>query len=196
MGVLDSAPHIQPRSRAEWREWLAANHATSRGVWLVGAGRGGSSADLDYDASVEEALCFGWIDGQAARFDEQRPKQYFAPRRPGSPWARTNKVRIENLVAAGLMTGAGLAVIGRAQADGSWTVFDSVERLEVPDDLSAALDGRPPARKEFDAFPPSARKQLLSWIALAKRPETRARRVDETAAAAQRGERANEPPGG
>ena len=108
MGALDNAQHIEPATRAEWREWLAANHDKSTGVWLVGLRRGGSgdrsAGDLDYDASVEEALCFGWIDGQAARFDETRAKQYFAPRRPGSPWARTNKVRIEQMVAAGKMT--------------------------------------------------------------------------------------------
>ena len=88
-------------------------------MWLVGTRRGGSqearNAGLDYDASVEEALCFGWIDGQAARLDDQRSKQYFAPRRSGSPWARTNKVRIHKMLAAGLMTPAGLAVIERTQ---------------------------------------------------------------------------------
>jgi uncharacterized protein YdeI (YjbR/CyaY-like superfamily) len=196
LNSLDRAPLIEPRSRAEWRAWLAANHASSRGVWLVGVRRGGSSSDLDYEASVEEALCFGWIDGQAAALDDQRSKQYFAPRRQGSPWAGTNKARVERLMEAGLMEAAGLKAIERARADGSWTVFDSVERLEVPDDLAAALAVRPTARERWDAFTPSARKQLLSWIALAKRAETRARRVEQTAEAAQRGERANEQRGG
>ncbi len=147
-----------------------------------------------YDAAVEEALCFGWIDGQAATIDEERAKQYFSPRRAGSAWARTNKDRVERLIADGRMRPAGLAVIERAKADGTWELFDTVDRLEVPDDLVAALDARPPARDHWDAFPPSAKRALLSWIVLAKRAETRAIRIEQTAEAAQRNERANERP--
>lgn len=191
MSALDHAPLVEPSDRDGWRAWLAAHHDTDSGAWLVTPRRAADRGDLSYDAAVEEALCFGWVDGQQQVVDEQRSKQYFAPRRRGSPWAATNKARIERLLAEGLMAPAGLAVIERARVDGSWTVFDSVERLEVPDDLAAALDARSPARTEFDAFPSSARKQLLAWIALARRPETRATRVAAVAESAARGERAN-----
>ena len=192
MPALADAPLVQPRTREAWRAWLEANHATASGVWLVtwrrGAGAGEPS--LDYEAQIEEALCFGWVDGTAGTVDERRGKLYFSPRRAGSGWAATNKARIERLIAAGRMQPAGLAVIERARADGSWTLLDPVERLEVPDDLAVALAAHPPAGTNFAAFPPSARKQLLAWVVTAKRPDTRARRVAEVAEAAARNERA------
>jgi uncharacterized protein YdeI (YjbR/CyaY-like superfamily) len=141
---------------------------------------------------IEEALCFGWVDGQGGHVDEERSKLYFAPRRRGSVWAATNKARVERLAAAGLMTAAGWAAIERAKADGSWIVLDGPERLEVPADLRAALDGTPPAAEHWSAFPPSTRKQILGWIATAKRPETRAARIAETVQHAARGERVTE----
>jgi len=189
MGALDRAPHIVLEDRAEWRRWLEENHAIATGVWLVGwrpsAGRGG----VTYEESVEEALCFGWIDGQVAGVDEQRSRQYFAPRRPDSPWSGSNKERVERLTRAGLMAPAGLAAVERAKTDGSWSVLDAANRLELPADLVAALDARPPARANWDAFPPSARRQMLGWIALAKRDDTRAGRIEKVAEAAQRNER-------
>ncbi|MEX2546903.1 MAG: YdeI/OmpD-associated family protein [Chloroflexota bacterium] len=175
--------------REAWREWLAKNHATSDGAWLVTGRPNSGLAQIDYEASIQEALCFGWIDGQAGTVDEQRSKLYFAPRRAGSPWSRYNKRRIERMTAAGLMTRAGLAVIERAKADGSWSVFDSVDRLELPAELGEALDSRPNARANWDAWPNGVKRLVLSAIALAKRPETRARRIDQAAEAAERNER-------
>jgi uncharacterized protein YdeI (YjbR/CyaY-like superfamily) len=122
--------------------------------------------------------------------DEDRGKLYFAQRQPRSVWAATNKARVERLIASGRMQPAGLAAIERAKADGSWTVLDGPERLEVPADLQAALDANPPAATAFAGFPPSARKQMLAWIAMAVRPATRAARVEEVAVRAARGERA------
>jgi uncharacterized protein YdeI (YjbR/CyaY-like superfamily) len=197
MTAFDDAPLIAPRSRAAWRAWLEANHATVPAVWLVmprETARRRPPADgddvLDYTSSVEEALCFGWVDSRAGTVDETRTKLYFAPRKPTSAWARTNKERVERLIATGRMAPAGLAAIERAKANGSWTVLDSVERGEVPDDLAAALDARPPARERWDAFTPSRRKELLTSIAIARRPETRARRVLEAAEAARENRRA------
>jgi uncharacterized protein YdeI (YjbR/CyaY-like superfamily) len=187
---LDDAPQIHADDRATWRAWLEANHATSTGAWLVTWRPRSGRAGLAYEAAVEEALCFGWVDGTAGKVDEDRGKQYFAPRKPRSGWAATNKARIERLIAAGQMAPAGLAAIERAKANGSWEVLDSVERLEVPDDLAAALAARPPATANFAAFPPTARKQNLAWIAFAMRPETRATRVRQVAEAAARNERA------
>ena len=190
MSALDDAPLVQPEDRAAWRAWLEANHATVRGVWLVTwRARSGRQA-LAYEACIEEALCFGWVDGTAGTVDEDRGKLYFSQRRPRSVWAATNKARVERLIASGRMQPAGLAAIERAKADGSWTVLDGPERLEVPPDLAAALDAHPPAAERFAAFPPSARKQMLSWVATAVRPETRASRIEQIAVKAARNERA------
>jgi uncharacterized protein YdeI (YjbR/CyaY-like superfamily) len=190
MSSLDDAPQVHADDRATWRAWLEANHATSGGAWLVTWRARSGRAGLAYEAAVEEALCFGWVDGTAAKVDEDRGKQYYAPRKPRSGWAATNKARVERLIADGRMTPAGLAAIERARANGSWEILDSVERLEVPDDLAAALAAHPPAATNFAAFPPSARKQNLAWIAFAMRPDTRASRVRQVAEAAARNERA------
>lgn len=101
MGALDDAPQVQPGDRATWRRWLEANHATSAGVWLVDWRRSSGRQPLGYEDAIEEALCFGWVDSQAAPLDDERSKLYFAPRRPRSAWARTNKERIERLPARG-----------------------------------------------------------------------------------------------
>jgi uncharacterized protein YdeI (YjbR/CyaY-like superfamily) len=184
MGALDDAPLIEYVDRAAWRAWLAANHTRSGGAWLVMRRR---EARLGtYDAAVEEALCFGWVDGTAGRVDEERGKLYFAPRKPRSVWAASNKARVERLIASGQMAPAGLAAIERAKANGSWTMMDSVDRLEVPADLAAGLDARPLAAANFGAWPPSVRKQALGSIALARRPETRVERIRKIVGAAER----------
>jgi uncharacterized protein YdeI (YjbR/CyaY-like superfamily) len=113
----------------------------------------------------------------------------FSPRKRGSGWARTNKLRIERLLAEGLMAEPGLALIEEAKRDGSWTLLDAVEDLIVPDDLAAALDAHPGARARWDGLPRSVRRAALERIVLARRPETRARRVTETARLTARGER-------
>lgn len=190
MRALDRAPHVEAADRDEWRRWLEENHASSTGAWLVTWRSSSGREGIDYNASIEEALCFGWVDGQAAGVDEQRSKLYFAPRRPGSPWSSSNKERVERLMRDGRIAPAGFAVIERARADGSWAILDSANRLELPVELAAALEARPPARANWDGFSPSAHRALLSWIALAKRDETRSRRIQQTADAAQRNERA------
>ena len=190
MSALDDAPLVHADDRATWRSWLEANHATSNGAWLVTWRARSGRVSLDYESAVEEALCFGWVDSTAGRIDDDRGKLYFAPRKARSGWAATNKVRIERLLAQGRMAPAGLAAIERARANGSWEILDSVERLEVPDDLGAALASRPSAALNFAAFPPTARKQMLAWVAFAVRPETRAARVVAIMEAAARGVRA------
>jgi uncharacterized protein YdeI (YjbR/CyaY-like superfamily) len=190
MSALDDAPLLHADDRATWRAWLEANHATARGVWLVTWRARAGRPFLDYEAAIEEALCFGWVDSTAGRVDDDRGKLYFAARKPRSMWAATNKARVERLLADGRMRPAGIAAVERAKADGSWTVLDGPERLEVPPDLAAALEGHPRAAANFGAFPPSARKMMLGWIAVAVRPETRAARIEKVAAAAGRNERA------
>jgi uncharacterized protein YdeI (YjbR/CyaY-like superfamily) len=176
--------------RAAWRRWLEERHAQSGAVWLVLHRRGSLGTGPTYDEAVEEALCFGWIDSTTNRLDEQRTLQLFAPRRPRSTWSASNKARVERLEREGRLAPAGLAAIQAAQANGSWTALDAVERLEEPPELAAALDADPAARTHWDGFSPSARKQILWWIVSAKRPETRERRVAQTVRMAARGLRA------
>jgi uncharacterized protein YdeI (YjbR/CyaY-like superfamily) len=190
VSALDDAPHVHVDDRATWRAWLEANHATARGVWLVTWRSRSARPGLEYEAAIEEALCFGWVDSTGGVVDDERSRLYFAPRKPRSPWAASNKARVERLIAAGRMAPAGLAAIERAKANGSWEALDTVERLEVPDDLAAALAARPPAADNFAAFTPSVRKQMLGWVALAVRAETRTRRITQIAEAAARNERA------
>ena len=189
MSALTDAPLVEADDRASWRAWLEANHATSRGVWLVIAWPRSGRPGLDYEAAVEEALCFGWVDGTAGRVDDGRSKQYFAPRKPRSGWAATNKARVQRLIADRRMTPAGLEAIERAKGNGSWELLDSVERLEVPADLDEALAARPAAGDNFAAWPPSVRKQALASLVQARRPATRLARIRKIADAASRNER-------
>lgn len=192
MSALAEAPLVEAQDRATWRAWLEANHATGTGAWLVTWRAGRGPAVLDYDAAVEEALCFGWVDSRPARVDADRTKLYFAPRSPRSAWSGPNRERVERLARAGLMAPAGLAAVERAKSNGMWSHLEAVERLEVPDDLAAALAGRPAAAENFAAFPRSTRRGILEWIAAARRPGTRSARVQETALLAARNERANQ----
>ncbi len=193
MGAFDDAPLVEAEDRETWRAWLEANHAIATGVWLVGFRAASGRPVLDYGASVEEALCFGWVDSRGEKVDEWRSRLYFAPRRPQSGWSGSNKERVERLMVEGRMAPAGLAAVERAKANGTWTILDAVERLEVPPDLATALAAHPPAAEEWVRFPPSARRQMLAWIVTAKRADTRAARIAKTAALAQRGERADQP---
>src|SRR5260221_11652490 len=190
MSVLDEAPQVHADDPATWRAWLEANHQAARGAWLVTWRPASGRQSLGYEAAVEEALCFGWVDSTGGRVDDERSKLYFAPRKTRSPWAATNKARVERLIVEHRIAPAGLAAIERAKANGSWESLDTVERMEVPDDLASALGLRPPAAASFAAFPASARKMMLAWVALARRPETRQARVTKIAEAAARGERA------
>lgn len=183
---------VHPLTPAEWREWLERNHTRDEGVWLVSYKKGTGRPRFEYGEAVEEALAFGWVDSKPAKLDAERSMLWFAPRRAGTGWSRPNKERVERLVAAGRMHPAGLAKVDAARADGSWNRLDGVEALEVPRDLAAALASYPDAAAHFGAFPRSVKRGILEWILNAKRPETRARRVDETARLAAENRRANQ----
>jgi len=185
--AADAYPEFLATSRAEWRAWLARHHDTAPGLWVVTYKKGRGGPHLPYAEVVEEALCFGWIDSKGGKVDDERTKLLVTPRKAGSGWSRPNKERIEQLVASGLMTPAGLAKIEAAKADGSWTALDDIEAMIVPPDLDAALHGDPAALAGWERFSPSIRKQLLQWVGTAKRPETRARRVVDTVAGARDG---------
>lgn len=183
---------VHPLTRAEWRAWLEANHSRAEGIWLISYKKATAKPRVEYDEAVEEALCFGWIDSKPNKLDDQRTMLWFAPRKPGAGWSRPNKQRIERMLAAGLMAPAGLAKIAAAQQDGSWTKLDSIEDLEMPPDLTAALESYERAAEFFAAFPRSAKRGILEWIANAKTAATRAKRIDETARLAAENKRANQ----
>lgn len=195
--MSDDLDRFEVRSRAAWRAWLAEHHATSQGVWAV-TFKKGRGPHVSYDDVVEEGLAFGWIDSKGRKLDEDRWRLLMTPRRPASKWSRPNKERIARLTEAGLMAPAGIAAVDAAKASGTWTALDLIEDLVEPDDLRAALDADPGARRHWDAFPRSAKRAILEWIAGAKRPETRGRRVSETARLAVQDIRANQwrPPKG
>ncbi len=183
---------VHPKTRAAWRAWLEKHHARREGVWLISFKKSTGKQAFDYEASVEEALCFGWVDSKGNRLDDQRTMLWFAPRKPRSGWSRPNKERVARLTAAGLMHPAGLAKIEAAKQDGAWTALDAVENLEIPPDLAQALAAHPPAQTHWEAFPRSVKRATLEWIAHAKRPETRAKRILETATLAAKNQRANQ----
>jgi uncharacterized protein YdeI (YjbR/CyaY-like superfamily) len=185
-----SFERIHPETRGEWREWLTQHHHNSPGVWLVQWRTVTGRRRLSYDEIVEEALCFGWIDGRTNQLDDERSMLMMTPRKPNGTWAATNKARVERLIVNGSMTAAGLRAIEIAKANGAWAMLDDVDAMVIPDDLEAAFAGEPAARTNFERFPPSARKQALYWVKSAKRPETRARRVGEVARLAALGIRA------
>jgi len=190
-----SDDHVQPTSVAEWRRWLEQHHGSSSGVWLVSwRSRTGKPPQVPYDDAVSAALAFGWIDSKARTLDDERAAQWYSPRRPTSGWSRSNKTRVERLLAEGRMAPAGQAAIDTAKTNGTWNLLDDVEDLVVPLDLAKAFRVHPGSAATWETFPPSARRGILAWIVTAKRPETRARRVQETAEKAARGERANQPP--
>ncbi len=184
--------HLHPADAAEWRRWLEKHHTRKQGIWLVTYKKGTGLSDLDYPRSVEEALCFGWIDSKPLKLNDNRRALWFAPRKPRTGWSRANKERVGRLIAEGRMAPPGLAKVEAAKKDGSWEKLDHAEAMVIPDDLRSALDGYPNAARHFDAFPPSTRKAILEWIGNAKRPETRARRVEETARLAEENMRANQ----
>jgi uncharacterized protein YdeI (YjbR/CyaY-like superfamily) len=192
--MSDAYEQVEVTSRAAWRDWLAAHHGDAPGAWVVTYKKAEGDRYVPYEALVEEALCFGWIDSKGRRLDERRSMLLMTPRKPGSGWSRPNKERLERLFADNRMEPAGIALVEAAKADGSWTALDDIENLVEPDDLRAALDASPAARASWDGFPRSAKRAILEWIAGAKRPQTRAKRVEETATLAARGERANQSP--
>lgn len=184
-------PQVQVESRVGWRAWLTSHAATSRGAWVVTWKKASGRPVVSVAELSAEALAFGWVDSQIRGLDEDRSQLLITPRRKGSNWSRVNKDRIAELTAAGLMTPAGLAAVAAAQADGTWTALDDVENLLEPDDLRAALDAEPEARRQWDGFPRSAKRGILEWLLSARTEGTRTKRIEEIVRRAARGERAN-----
>jgi uncharacterized protein YdeI (YjbR/CyaY-like superfamily) len=177
-----AAPELEEllvEDAAAWRAWLEQHHDTSPGVWLVLRKKGGAVAAPAYDEAVEEALCFGWIDGQARRRDEGSTSQRMTPRRPRSIWSARNVERVARLEAGGRMTPAGRAAVDAAKADGRWDAAYGGSAAVVPDDLEAAIAADPDAQAMFDLLTGSNRTAILHGVTSAKREETRRRRIEQ-----------------
>ena len=167
-------------NRQEWRKWLERNYHTSFGIWLIYYKVKSGKPSVQYSEAVKEALCFGWIDSKVKSLDEERYMQVFTPRKPKSVWSKLNKQYIEELTAQGLMTEAGFEKIEKAKQNGSWYKLDAIEALIIPVDLNQALAANETANKYFELFSNSSKKNILSWVENAKRPETRLKRIEQT----------------
>ncbi len=186
-------PQLEVTSRDELRSWLMRNHSTSRGAWIVTFKKTSSRPQVPAADIAEEAICFGWVDSLPRKLDEHRSMLLVTPRKPRSAWSRKNKERAQRLERDGRMTPAGLAVVALAKRNGTWNALDSVEVLTVPADLEARFSRAPAtARTSFEQFPRSVKRAILEWIQNARRPETRARRIEDTVEKAARGIRANQ----
>ncbi|RYZ21839.1 MAG: hypothetical protein EOO16_11525 [Chitinophagaceae bacterium] len=187
---METATEIfYPATVQDWRAWLEQHHATATSVWVVFYKKASGMPTLTWSEAVDAALCYGWIDSKKIAVDHERSQQFFSRRKPGSTWSKINKDKIEKLEAAGLMNPAGLAAVARAKEDGSWDLLNMVDAREVPPDLAKAFRKQRGSKAYFASLSPSAQKMLLQWLVLAKRPETRQKRVEEIAACAALGKK-------
>ena len=173
-------PELLVRDARALRTWLAENHATSSGVRLVLGKKGGNVTELTWDAAVDEAICFGWIDGQAGRRDEGSWTVRLTPRRQKSRWSKKNVERVERLEAEGLMTAAGRAAVEAARADGRWDeAYEGPGTAVVPEDLTRAISGNSRAQAMFDVLTSQNRFAMISRLGSIKTAATRERAIDE-----------------
>jgi uncharacterized protein YdeI (YjbR/CyaY-like superfamily) len=170
---------ICPNSRQAWREWLEANHESKQAVWLIYYKKKSNLPTVLYSDAVDEALRFGWIDSKAKPIDEEKYMQFFTKRKPKSIWSKINKEKIERLTKEGLMTQAGFEIIEIAKQNGSWTILDESEALIVPGDLDNAFQKSVSAKDYFSSLSRSDKRNILQWLVLAKRQETREKRITE-----------------
>ncbi len=178
-----------PKSRADWRKWLEKNQESKQSVWLVYYRVSTKIASLTWSEAVDEALCFGWIDSTKKTIDKERYMQYFSKRKPTSTWSKVNKEKVKQLLQNKRMTKAGLDSIARAKENGNWSLMDDVEELIVPEDLKMALNEKESAMEFFQSQSKSIKKILLYWVVIAKRMETRKKRIAEIVQSAAEGKK-------
>ncbi len=165
----------------EWRSWLHYNHDKETGVWLVFFKKGTGKLSVDYEAAVEEALCFGWIDSIIKKIDELKFARKFTPRKDSSKWSAINKKRVERLMKSGRMTQAGLSKIKAAQKSGHWNKSDRPNiSFDLPENFKKALNQDKKAKEFFKQLAPTYQKQFIAWIKIAKRQETIEKRIRES----------------
>ncbi len=180
MTTKPELPIIPFASRDAWAAWLDEHHATSDGVWLKIAKKGSGIETVSYAEALDVALCYGWIDGQKASFDERHWLQRFTPRRPRSKWSKVNRQKATELIEKGEMMHAGLREVERAKADGRWeAAYDAQSTTTVPDDMRRELEKNQRALEFFSKLDSRNRYAILYRIQEAKKPETRARRIEK-----------------
>lgn len=166
-----------PKNKQEWRAWLEINHIKQQAVWLIFYKKKSPNYNLSWSESVDEALCFGWIDSVKKTIDSEKYIQYFSKRKAKSNWSKVNKDKIESLGKQGLIKKAGYESVEIAKKNDSWTYLDDVEALITPEDLKKELETHDGALHYFDSLSKSIKKMLLYWVLSAKRKETREKRI-------------------
>lgn len=190
MKTTDTFPTMLFESQREWEDWLEEHVSDAAGAWLKLAKKGSGARSVTYAEAVESALCFGWIDGQAAALDDQFWLQRYTPRRPKSGWSKVNREKVERLIADGRMRPAGLRQVELARADGRWdAAYDGQRTIMAPPDLQAALEARPEAAAFFATLNSANRYAILYRLQTAKKPETRAARLQKFVEMLSRGEK-------
>jgi len=178
---MKDAENYCPCDKNDWRKWLEMNHKKKEGVWLIFHKKKSSDYNLSWSESVDEALCFGWIDSTKRTIDSTKYKQYFSKRKAKSNWSKINKDKVKTLIDQGLMEEAGYKSIEFAKENGSWTILDEVETLVIPEDLKEKFANYKGSMEYYESLSKSVKKILLHWIVSAKRKETREKRILEIA---------------
>ncbi len=184
---MSESEELNFRDGVRWRRWLEKNQSAEDGAWVIIHKKGSKEEGLRYEEAVDEAVCFGWIDGGMRRLDGERFRLWFSPRRRGSVWSLLNRERAERMIEAGLMTEAGLRAVEDAKESGMWdAAYTSRVEPEVPDDLLEALKEDGKAWENFEGFSNSAKLMYVHWVENAKREGTRMRRISEVVRRAAR----------
>jgi uncharacterized protein YdeI (YjbR/CyaY-like superfamily) len=168
-----------PATLPEWRQWLEMNHQSKQSVWLVFYSKSSPKPSITWSEAVDVALCFGWIDSRRIKINHETSHQFFSRRKPKSTWSKINKEKVRELADAGLIAPAGYKSIEVAKQNGSWTFLDQVEELVIPEDLEKTFRKSPETHHYFSGLSKSAKKILLYGLLVAKRPETRQKRIEE-----------------
>lgn len=178
-----------PESQEDWRQWLMENHQSRQSVWLIYYKKKSDKPSISWSDAVDEALCFGWIDSTKKTIDHECFIQFFSKRKPKSGWSKINKEKIEKLIKEKRMISSGLECIEKAKQNGSWTMYDELEELIIPEDLEKALEIQAGAMEFFLGLSKSVRKMMLHWVTFAKQAETRQRRINELVESVAKGEK-------
>jgi uncharacterized protein YdeI (YjbR/CyaY-like superfamily) len=168
-----------PVSLTAWERWLQKNHLSKQAVWLVFYNKASEKKSISWNEAVDVALSYGWIDSKKVKIDQESSHQFFSRRKSNSNWSKINKQKVQLLIDSGRMTEAGYKSIEVAKQNGSWTRLDEVEELIIPNDLLAEFETKPVGKDYFFSLSKSIRKAILQWLVLAKRPETRRKRLAE-----------------
>ncbi|MEL6470929.1 MAG: YdeI/OmpD-associated family protein [Cyanobacteria bacterium J06623_4] len=190
MPKAEELEKVEVKSTQELRQWFETNHAQPESIWLVTYKKNVPDKYVSIQQVLDEVLCFGWMDGRRMKLDDERTMQLLSPRKT-QHWSKTYKERVAKLTSAGRMHEAGLKAIEASKANGMWDFLNDVDALIKPDDLIESLKAHPPALENYATFPDSAKRDILRWIKLAKKPETRAKRILKTAQLAAENKRAS-----